>query len=200
MTISVLDSTGQTAQVASATELLAALGAIATAATAPASQPVTASSLPLPFGAATDAKLEAVRALLAATIAVSVASLPLPAGAATDVKLEALRALLAGTITVSAASLPLPTGAATATAQAATTAAVAATASADDIYAITPSDSTNLATVPKALYVTNSGTLSVQGSSGATVSLGTVAAGQVIPLRVRRVLAAGTTATVVGLA
>jgi hypothetical protein len=35
------------------------------------------------------------------------------AGPATDVKVEAVRALLAGTLAVSAASLPLPTGAAT---------------------------------------------------------------------------------------
>jgi len=62
---------------------------------------------------ATDSRLEAVRALLAGTLAVSATSLPLPSGAATDVKLEAVRALLAGTLAVSAASLPLPSGAAT---------------------------------------------------------------------------------------
>lgn len=78
---------------------------------------------------ATDAKLEAVRALLAGTlnvsgpltdtqlraaaVAISAASLPLPSGAATDAKLEAVRALLAGTLAISAASLPLPSGAAT---------------------------------------------------------------------------------------
>ena len=78
---------------------------------------------------ATDAKLEAVRALLAGTlnvsgpltdtqlraaaVAISAAALPLPSGAATDAKLETVRALLAGTLAVSASSLPLPSGAAT---------------------------------------------------------------------------------------
>lgn len=65
--------------------------------------------VPLPTGAATDAKLEAVRALLASTLTVG-----LPSGAATDAKLEAVRALLAATLTVN-----LPSGAATAAAQAA---------------------------------------------------------------------------------
>jgi hypothetical protein len=90
------------------------------------------------------AKLEAVRALLAAALTVN-----LPAGAATSAaqatantalasilaalgplatdadlqattaKVEAVRALLAGTLAISAASLPLPAGAATAAAQAA---------------------------------------------------------------------------------
>lgn len=64
-------------------------------------------------GPATDAKVEAVRALLAGTLAVSATALPLPSGAATSAAQEAMRALLAGTLAVSAASLPLPTGAAT---------------------------------------------------------------------------------------
>ena len=63
--------------------------------------------------AATLAKVEAVRLLLAGTLAVSASSLPLPTGAATESKLESVRALLAGTLAVSAASLPLPAGAAT---------------------------------------------------------------------------------------
>lgn len=74
---------------------------------------VNAQALPLPTGAASEAKAEAIRALLAGTVAVSAASLPLPAGAATDAKLETIRALLAGTLGISAASLPLPAGAAT---------------------------------------------------------------------------------------
>jgi hypothetical protein len=63
--------------------------------------------------AAVLAKAEAIRALLAGTLAVSASSLPLPAGAATEAKLEAVRALLAGTLGISASSLPLPAGAAT---------------------------------------------------------------------------------------
>lgn len=76
---------------------------------------VVIDSQPLPTGAATDAKSEAIRALLAAQLTVG-----LPAGAATDAKSEAIRALLAGTLTTS-----LPSNAATATAQASGNASVA---------------------------------------------------------------------------
>ena len=81
-------------------------------------------SLPLPTGAATNAKLEEVRALLDRTLPVSAESLPLPSGAATETKLEAIRALLAATLAVSVESLPLPTGAANVTKQDAILAAI----------------------------------------------------------------------------
>jgi hypothetical protein len=59
---------------------------------------------PLPTGDA--AVLAAIEALLPGTGT-------LPAGAATDAKLELIRLLLAGVLNVSATALPLPTGAAT---------------------------------------------------------------------------------------
>jgi len=113
----------------------------------PATQAISAAALPLPAGAASEAKLEAVRALLAsplavggtvsvsnfpATQAVSAAALPLPAGAASEAKLEAIRLAVGsplqagGTVAVSnfpatqaisVATLPLPAGAATAVGQ-----------------------------------------------------------------------------------
>lgn len=89
-------------------------------------------------------------------------------------------------------ALPLPAGAATA-------AGVAATASADDIFPVNPNDGTDLPTTPKALLVAVAGNLAVRGSSGTTVTI-PVVVGQIVPLRVRRVMATGTTATVVGLA
>ena len=49
----------------------------------------------------------------AAAVAISAATLPLPSGAATEATLEAARALLAGTLAISAAALPLPVGAST---------------------------------------------------------------------------------------
>lgn len=55
----------------------------------------------LPADAATNTKLEALRALLAGTLAVSAAALPLPAGAATDATLVVLGNLLAGTLKTS---------------------------------------------------------------------------------------------------
>lgn len=75
-----------------------------------------------------------------------------------------------------------------------------ALASANDIFAITPSDSTVITRAIKALLVTADGTLSVKGISTTAVSLGTVVAGQIIPFMPRMVMATGTTATVVGLA
>ena len=136
-----------------------------------------------------------------------------PDGSATDVSLsnrlpvadsgvvEALGAILSAigstayfpsTQAVSAAALPLPAGAAT-------DASVKALAAADDLFAITPGTAP-LGTIPKALLVTAAGTLSVGGTSNTSVSLGQVTVGQIIPLRARYVYAAGTTATVVGLA
>lgn len=152
-------------------------------------QPISAVALPLPTGAATDAKLEAVRALLAGTLGVSAAALPLPAGAATDAKLEAVRLLLAGTLGVSAAALPLPAGAATSTKQ-------DAVAPADDIWPITNSDSA-LAPIPRALLVLTAGNLIVKGSSGQATTI-PVVAGQHIMLKARYVMAASS-ATVAGL-
>lgn len=48
---------------------------------------------------------DGLEALLAGTLKVSAQSLPLPAGAATDAKLEAVRALLAGTLTTQPATV-----------------------------------------------------------------------------------------------
>ena len=59
--------------------------------------------------------------------------------------------------------------------------------------AVTPSDSVDLAYVTRALYVGGAGDVSVQ--MGATVSFIGVQAGSVLPIRVSRVNAAGTTAT-----
>ncbi len=69
------------------------------------------------------------------------------------------------------------------------------TAPARDADAITPSDTTDLPSATRALYVGEAGDLQVQMVSGQTVTLSNVQAGIVYPLRVSRVLAAGTTAT-----
>ena len=74
------------------------------------------------------------------------------------------------------------------------------TASARSIAAVTPSDNTDLPRVTKALWIAASGTLSVIAvDDSAAVSLGTIPAGTLLPVRARRVLATGTTATVVAL-
>lgn len=59
---------------------------------------------------------------------------------------------------------------------------------------VSPSDTVNLATVSRALNAGTSGSVQVTMLDGGVVSL-TIAAGSVLPVRVTRVWATGTTAT-----
>lgn len=93
---------------------------------------------------------------------------------------------------------PLPTGAATSAKQDTAITALQNSAPADDLFAITPSDTVALATVPKALLVTVAGNVAVRGTGSSPVTLA-VTAGQILPIRARYVYATNTTATVVGL-
>ena len=62
------------------------------------------------------------------------------------------------------------------------------------MFAITPSDSTDLTNTPKAIYVGTAGTISMIGV-GDTVAVSlTVQSGAIIPVRAKRVNATGTTA------
>jgi hypothetical protein len=71
--------------------------------------------------------------------------------------------------------------------------------SAKSIDPITPNDDADLAFVTKALYVNATGTLSlIAQEDAAAVSLN-VFAGQVLPIRAKRVRATGTTATVIAM-
>lgn len=69
------------------------------------------------------------------------------------------------------------------------------TSPAEAAEAITPSDSTALARVTRAIWVGGAGDLRVTLLGGMTVTLAGAAAGMVYPLRVTQVLATGTTAT-----
>lgn len=64
-------------------------------------------------------------------------------------------------------------------------------------FAITPSNTVDLPTKPKVLYCAAAGTVALMDDSGTTLTY-TLAAGQVFPFSPKRVLATGTTATVVG--
>jgi hypothetical protein len=65
-----------------------------------------------------------------------------------------------------------------------------------NLSAITPNDSTDLANVAKAIWVGGAGNVAlIAADDSASVTLTGVAAGTVIPIRARRVLATGTTAT-----
>lgn len=73
-------------------------------------------------------------------------------------------------------------------------------APASDGFAVTPNDSTDLLQTTRALFVGTTGNLALVLASGAALSFANVASGTVLPLRVRRIKATGTTATdIVGL-
>lgn len=61
--------------------------------------------------------------------------------------------------------------------------------------AVTPNDTTDLGFVTRAIFCGGAGTIAVNmAATGANVSF-TVAAGQILPIRVARILATGTSAT-----
>lgn len=64
-------------------------------------------------------------------------------------------------------------------------------------FAITASDTLDLPRRPRALRVQTAGNLALRDENGTTITYA-VTAGELLPLRVVRVMATGTTATVVG--
>ena len=62
---------------------------------------------------------------------------------------------------------------------------------------VVPADGSDLSCVTRALYVGGAGDLRVRMQGGAEVTFAAVPAGALLPLRVRRVLAAGTSATAI---
>lgn len=74
-------------------------------------------------------------------------------------------------------------------------------APASDCFAVSPSDADELPRVPKALYVGTAGDVNIVAVASETpVVLRNVTAGSILPIRVARVLASGTTADhIVGL-
>ncbi len=70
-----------------------------------------------------------------------------------------------------------------------------ANAPAKHAFSITPNDSTDLTQETRALYVGGSGNLAVVMASGQLVTFAGVTAGSLLPIRVDRVKATGTTAT-----
>ena len=62
-------------------------------------------------------------------------------------------------------------------------------------FAISPNDAVDVTEVTRALYVGTGGVLSLTLQSGAELVMSGVAAGTLLPLRVRRVKATGTSAS-----
>lgn len=71
-------------------------------------------------------------------------------------------------------------------------------------FNIAPNNATDLAIATKAIYIGGAGTLSVElvgDEPGSSVTFTGISAGSLLPIRVRKVLATGTTATLlIGLA
>lgn len=63
--------------------------------------------------------------------------------------------------------------------------------------AVTPNDSTDLATTARALWIGGAGNVAVTTAGGSSITLTGAAAGTIIPVRVSRVLSTGTTATAI---
>lgn len=66
---------------------------------------------------------------------------------------------------------------------------------ATDFAAVTPHDSTNFTTVPRAIYVGGAGNLVAIGAGGDAVTFVGVAAGTLLPIRPTRINSTNTTAT-----
>lgn len=62
-------------------------------------------------------------------------------------------------------------------------------------FAVTPNDTTELATIPKGLWVGGTGDVRLKGVNGSAVTFTAVPAGHIIPVRASIVYATGTTAT-----
>lgn len=67
---------------------------------------------------------------------------------------------------------------------------------ASSAYAVTPSDTTVLSPLPRSLYVGAAGNVAIVPEDGtASVVFVAVAAGQILPIRAKKVMSTGTTAT-----
>ncbi|MCC5973627.1 MAG: hypothetical protein JJT81_06200 [Rubellimicrobium sp.] len=62
-------------------------------------------------------------------------------------------------------------------------------------FAISPSDTTDLAVMPRAIMVAGGGNVAAVMQDGMTLTLPALGPGMIHPFRIRRVLATGTTAT-----
>jgi len=68
-------------------------------------------------------------------------------------------------------------------------------APAENAFSVTPNDSTDMANAARALFVGGAGDVKVDTTGGDTVTFTGVTAGMILPVRVTRVYATGTTAT-----
>ena len=69
------------------------------------------------------------------------------------------------------------------------------TAPAEGAISVTPNDSNDLTYLARSLFVGTSGNIVVNMADGSSVTFANVQSGQFLPIRVKRILATGTTAT-----
>ena len=69
------------------------------------------------------------------------------------------------------------------------------TAPAEGAISVTPNDSNDLTYLARSLFVGTSGNIAVNMADGSSVTFANVQSGQFLPIRVKRILATGTTAT-----
>ena len=69
------------------------------------------------------------------------------------------------------------------------------TATSNEVIAVTPSDSTNLTKLARALYIGGTGNVALHTPNGGPVTFTNTQAGTVLPVQVVRVDSTGTTAT-----
>ena len=68
-------------------------------------------------------------------------------------------------------------------------------APADTAFAIAPNDASDLAETTRALYIGSTGSVAVTMAAGGDVTFANLPGGTILPVRLRRVRATGTTAT-----
>jgi hypothetical protein len=66
---------------------------------------------------------------------------------------------------------------------------------AEDAFAITASDSTDLTKSTRSIYVGGSGNIKLTTVDGSTVTFNGAIAGSILPIRAKRIFSTGTTAT-----
>lgn len=69
------------------------------------------------------------------------------------------------------------------------------TVPAEDASAVTPSDSTNLTSAARALYIGTAGNVTLVTIGGSVITFSNVQSGSILPVRTTRVNATNTTAT-----
>jgi len=156
-------------------------------------QPISASVLPLPSGAATATKQDTGNTALT-QIATALGS-PLQAGGSIGNTAFGISGTLPAFAATPTFNLGTLNGAATSAKQDTIAAAVTATGPGTDAFTITPSDTTSFTTNARSIYVGGAGDVTIVTPVGTVVTFKAVPVGSILPVQARRVNTTATTAT-----